>query len=420
MARGDGSFWRSFGPGLLWAGASIGISHLVQSTRAGADAGFGLAGVILLALVLKYPFFEFGPRYAAATGNSLVEGYQRIGRWAIWLYLIVTVATALIVQVAVVLFTAFVLTHAFGLDWPLALVGGLICLLSAILLWVGRFKLLDASIKLVLVLLAISTLIAASVALPAADFSSVKLLPLESGSMIVSLAFVLALVGWMPTAIDLAVWSSLWTLAKDESEGSRSSVANARLDFNIGYVGTGILAFAFVTLGATVMYGSGENFSPQGTLFSAQLVELYVQMLGDWTRPVVLVAVITTMLSTSLTVIDGFPRALDRTIRVLRNIDPGESIKPSRSPYWLSLVTLAVLTIVVLSFFLTNLTAMIDFATIVSFLTAPVLGYLNLKAVTSADVPAEHRPGRTMLALSYVGLILLGGIAAIYLVTRFG
>ena len=420
MARGDGSFWRSFGPGLLWAGASIGISHLVQSTRAGADAGFGLAGVILLALVLKYPFFEFGPRYAAATGNSLVEGYQRIGRWAIWLYLILTVATALIVQVAVVLFTAFVLTHAFGLDWPLALVGGLICLLSAILLWVGRFKLLDASIKLVLVLLAISTLIAASVALPVADFSSVKLLPLESGSMIVSLAFVLALVGWMPTAIDLAVWSSLWTLAKDESEGSRSSVANARLDFNIGYVGTGILAFAFVTLGATVMYGSGENFSPQGTLFSAQLVELYVQMLGDWTRPVVLVAVITTMLSTSLTVIDGFPRALDRTIRVLRNIDPGESIKPSRSPYWLSLVTLAVLTVVVLSFFLTNLTAMIDFATIVSFLTAPVLGYLNLKAVTSADVPAEHRPGRTMLALSYVGLILLGGIAVIYLVTRFG
>ncbi|MCZ6759934.1 MAG: divalent metal cation transporter [Gemmatimonadetes bacterium] len=420
MARGDGSFWRSFGPGLLWAGASIGISHLVQSTRAGANAGFGLAGVILLALVLKYPFFEFGPRYAAATGNSLVEGYQRIGRWAIWLYLILTVATALIVQVAVVLFTAFVLTHAFGLDWPLALVGGLICLLSAILLWVGRFKWLDASIKLVLVLLAISTLIAASVALPAADFSSVKLLPLESGSMIVSFAFVLALVGWMPTAIDLAVWSSLWTLAKDESEGSRSSVANARLDFNIGYVGTGILAFAFVMLGATVMYGSGENFSPQGTLFSAQLVELYVQMLGDWTRPVVLVAVITTMLSTSLTVIDGFPRALDRTVRVLRNIDPGESIKPSRSPYWLSLVTLAVLTIVVLAFFLSNLTAMIDFATIVSFLTAPVLGYLNLKAVTSADVPAEHRPGRTMLALSYVGLILLGGIAAIYLVTRFG
>ena len=48
-------------------------------------------GVVVLALVLKYPFFEFGPRYAAATGESLVEGYARIGRWAVWLYLFITV-----------------------------------------------------------------------------------------------------------------------------------------------------------------------------------------------------------------------------------------------------------------------------------------------------------------------------------------
>lgn len=30
------------GPGLLFAGAAIGVSHLVQSTRAGADFGWGL------------------------------------------------------------------------------------------------------------------------------------------------------------------------------------------------------------------------------------------------------------------------------------------------------------------------------------------------------------------------------------------
>ena len=47
----------SFGPGLLWAGSAIGVSHLVQSTRAGATAGFALAGVIVFALALKYPFF---------------------------------------------------------------------------------------------------------------------------------------------------------------------------------------------------------------------------------------------------------------------------------------------------------------------------------------------------------------------------
>ena len=30
------------GPGLLFAGAAIGVSHLVQSTRAGADFGLSL------------------------------------------------------------------------------------------------------------------------------------------------------------------------------------------------------------------------------------------------------------------------------------------------------------------------------------------------------------------------------------------
>ncbi|MCK5484486.1 MAG: divalent metal cation transporter, partial [Gemmatimonadetes bacterium] len=109
------SFRKAFGPGLMWAAAAIGVSHLVQSTRAGAMAGFGLAGVILLALVLKYPFFEYGPRYAAATGLSLVEGYRRIGRWALWLYLAITLSTALIVQLAVVLFTAFLVKLVFGL-----------------------------------------------------------------------------------------------------------------------------------------------------------------------------------------------------------------------------------------------------------------------------------------------------------------
>ena len=35
-----GNLWKAIGPGLIWAGAAIGVSHLVQSTRAGADYGF--------------------------------------------------------------------------------------------------------------------------------------------------------------------------------------------------------------------------------------------------------------------------------------------------------------------------------------------------------------------------------------------
>ncbi len=63
---------KNLGPGLLFAGAAIGVSHLVQSTRAGADFGFGLIWALILIHIVKYPFFQFGPRYATATGESLL------------------------------------------------------------------------------------------------------------------------------------------------------------------------------------------------------------------------------------------------------------------------------------------------------------------------------------------------------------
>lgn len=77
---------KSLGPGLLFAGAAIGVSHLVQSTRAGADFGLGLLWVLLLVNIFKYPFFQFGPRYATATGESLLHGYSKLGKGVLATY----------------------------------------------------------------------------------------------------------------------------------------------------------------------------------------------------------------------------------------------------------------------------------------------------------------------------------------------
>jgi Mn2+/Fe2+ NRAMP family transporter len=226
--------------------------------------------------------------------------------------------------------------------------------------------------------------------------------------------------GWMPSAFDIAVWNSLWTLAKDEATGQRTTVRNARLDFLAGYAGTGVLAFAFVILGAGVMFASGEAFSAQGTVFTTQLVDLYSQTLGAWTRPIVSVAVLTTMVSTTLTVMDGFPRAIERSlVRLKDEASANDEVPSTGRLYWISLFVLAAVTVLVLALFIGNLTTMVDFATIVSFLTAPILGYLNLKAITSKEVAPEHRPGRSMLILTWVGLALLLGFGGVYVVSLF-
>ena len=80
---------KSLGPGLLFAGAAIGVSHLIQSTRAGAEFGFGLLWALILINCIKYPFFQFGPRYAQATGESLLDGYKKLGKGILIAYFIV-------------------------------------------------------------------------------------------------------------------------------------------------------------------------------------------------------------------------------------------------------------------------------------------------------------------------------------------
>ncbi len=415
----------TLGPGLMWAAAAIGVSHLVQSTRAGALGGLSLAGIILLALVVKYPFFDYGPRFAAGTGRSLVEGYREIGRWAVWLYMLITVSTAVIVQTAVVLFTSSVFQHVFGLDWSVWIVAAVVNLVCAALVLVGRFQVFDKVVKSILVVLAISTLTAAAVAAPHLDLTSFSLVPRTADGAFVSFAFLLALAGWMPSPIDLSVWSSLWTLAKDRELGYRSEFRHVMADFRIGYLGAAITAFAFLILGTVTMYQTGATFSPQGTLFAGQVVNEYAVTLGSWTLPIVYAAVLSTMFSTSLTVIEGYPRALERTVAVLRSSTLDEvrelerrSGRPGAVYIWV-LAVLGVATVLVHATFLGAMTTLVDVATIVAFLTAPALAYLNLRAVTLPAFPAEFRPGRGLLWWSYGGLALLTVVAVIFVISRF-
>ena len=84
---------KNLGPGLLFASMAIGTSHLVLSTKAGATYGWAMIIPILLANLLKYPFFEFGIRYTNVTGRSLIEGYSRRGKVYMWIYAGITMVT---------------------------------------------------------------------------------------------------------------------------------------------------------------------------------------------------------------------------------------------------------------------------------------------------------------------------------------
>ena len=421
------TFWKAFGPGLLWAGAAVGVSHLVQSTRAGAGFGLGLLGVVLLANVFKYPAFSFGPRYAAATGTSLLEGYRRRGRWALVLYALLTLGTMFTVQAAVSFVTAALLVALLGIapvvaGIPSVVLGvGVLTASCAGLLFLGSYRWLDRIIKVVVAVLTVSTLAATLLALPRVDWSSVRLWPAaawldDPGQLLM----IVALVGWMPSAFDISIWHSLWTLARRRETTYAPTVKDALLDFNVGYLGTVLLALCFLLLGTAVMYGSGRSFEPQPHLFAQQVIALYTESLGAWSRPLIALSAFTVMFSTTLTVVDGFPRAIATLAARFREPEVPDAVSPiSVRVYWVALVGLGVGVLVLVAFFLGSLTALVDVATVLSFLTAPALAWLNHRAMTGAEVPPEHRPGRAMVLYSWAGIAFSLAFATYFVWTRW-
>jgi Mn2+/Fe2+ NRAMP family transporter len=406
----------AIGPGLVWAAAAIGVSHLVQSTRAGAVYAFGLVWLVILANLLKYPFFEFGPRYAAATGESLVEGYRRQGRWVVVVYFLLTLGTMFAVEAAVTFVGGAIATQLFGT--ALSPFGYSLALLAVcgLLLIPGRYPLLDRAVKVIMAVLTLSTIAAVVVATTRADRAELTLMPMlpTSGA---EFAFLIALVGWMPSAIDISVWHSLWTLARAEQTGHRPSLREALTDFNIGYIATALIALFFVALGALVWSGSGVEVPAGGGAFAAQLIALYTEALGPWSRPVIALAAFTTMFSTTLTVTDAFPRVLQRTTAILW--PAARDARSSDRLYWIWMIVLVLGAVLLMGAFRGQMTAMVDVATTLSFVTAPVLSWFNLRAVTGAWVPEAARPRGWRLALAWIGLVFATVFAAAYLVWRF-
>jgi len=397
---------QSLGPGLLFAGAAIGVSHLVQSTRAGADFGFGLLWALLLVNLFKYPFFQYGPRYASATGESLIDGYKRLGKGVLIAYYLLTFATMFTIQAAVTIVTAGLAANLFEFTPNLTIWSIIITIICLLILIIGKYKLLDHLIKIIIVTLTISTIIAVSLALFNYDnsFNFTPVFPKET----IEITFLIAFLGWMPAPLDISTWHSLWTLEKQKNTSSTLNMKKNMLDFNIGYISTVFLGICFVALGALVMFNSGSEFNSSAGKFAQQLINLYTDSLGQETSIFIGVAAFTTMFSTTLTTLDASPRAMAKSTELLFN-------KKSNRYYPIWILLLATGTIVIISYFISNMITMVKIATILSFLTAPFYAIANFILISSKHTPKEYHPSKALKAVSYLGIIFLIGFSLWYL-----
>ena len=410
---------KTAGPGILFACTAIGVSHLVQSTRAGADYGLLLLGFVVLVSVLKYPFFEFGSRYANTTQTSIIDGYKKIGTPALWLYFLLTILSMFFVTGAVGFVTAGFFENLFGIEflgeWTIIILFSICFGILAI----GKYSALDSLIKIVAIVLVVSTVSAFLLTLwngpiePVAGFE-----PKEIWSTS-GIFFLLALMGWMPTAVDLSSWNSLWTLERMKQSNYRPKLKETLFEFRIGYLITGVLAVMFVTLGAFMFFGSGEELPNNNANFAHKIVTLYTQTIGDWSYVIISASAFTVMFGTIIAVFDGYSRSLQRTVELIFSKKEQIIRTKFRLFYILFLLILSIGSLVVIIQFGNNLKDLVDFATVLSFVIAPVIAIFNFRLVTGKYLERTSQPSRFLKVLSITGIIFLAGFALFFLITKF-
>ena len=397
---------KSLGPGLLYAGAAVGVSHLVQSTRAGAQYGYILIIAIILAHILKYPFFVLGPRYAKQHNQSLVNGFAEIGNWAIWILGVLTITTMFTIQAAVTIVTAGLVQKMTGVTFNAVSISIIILIICLSILQIGKFKILDHLMKVVMIVLSISTIVAFFLSFQNdVDYTAMaqSTFSLKNNQ---DLSFLVTFVGWMPAPLDIAIWHSIWVLVKPKEQSFDSD-----FDFKIGFYGTAFLGICFLVLGAHTLYQTGINLEASAGGFASQLIDIFVSHLGESFYWVITIAAFTTMFSTTITCFDAMPRVMEE-ISIKMKLNQ----KLHSKSLWS--YTLAGGTIFLLLFFVKDMKQMVSFATTISFLTAPVIAWLCLKVVRKDEnsamlwSPVEHK-------LAILGILVLGVLSLVYLLFKF-
>ena len=124
------------------------------------------------------------------------------------------------------------------------------------------------------------------------------------------------------------------------------------------------------------------------------------------------------MLSTLITVLDGYPRAAEA---VVYEVFPGLTSRriPGFRLYDLAMITFCLAALVIITLFMQSFSTFLDVTAAITFLTGPVLAYLNHRVICSEEVPIYMRPGLLIRCWSWMGMVVMVVFAITYFYLRF-
>ena len=144
-------------------------------------------------------------------------------------------------------------------------------------------------------------------------------------------------------------------------------------------------------------------------------------------RDSIATAAFSIMFGTCIAVFDGYSRAMQKTSELLflSRLNAKKALS-KRKIYVGSLLILAVGAFGVIYYMLFHkadsqgFKALIDLATTISFLIAPVIAIVNYRLVTWKHYPDKAKPKLWLKVLAISGIIFLSGFSIIYVLFKLG
>lgn len=323
---------RQLGPGLIITASIVGSGELIVTPKLGASAGFTLLWFIILGCVLKvFIQIELG-RFTVAHGTTtletmnLVPGPRAVVSWLLWLWVIMFAATFF--QVAGMLggMASILALAGIPVSKPVIAVG--IGLLTAVLLVVGRYKLVEVASTWMVVAFTLCTMIAV-IALQFTPYAITAHHLAEGLSFKLPSSFTVAFAafGIIGVGASELIYYPYWCLEKGYArqvgvaDGSPAWAERARgwlrvlnADAWVSCLVYTSATLAFYLLGAAVLHAKGLDVTNADMIMT--LSHMYVETFGAWSLWLFLIGAAAVLYSTIFVATASNARLLANSLEV--------------------------------------------------------------------------------------------------------
>lgn len=323
---------RELGPGIVIAATGLGAGDLIAASVAGAKYGVAIVWAAVVGAVLKFALNEGLARWQLATGTTLLEGWvRRLPRfWSVYFF-VYLLLWSFIVAGALMAATGLAV-HALVPAVSVEVGGAVQSVLAALLVLLGRYRLLEVMMKFFIAMMFAVVLYCAVALQP--DWGSVI------GAIVVprlpegSVFFLLGVIGGVGGSVTLLSYG-YWIRERGWSGSGR--LRQVRTDLLVAYALTGLFGMAIIVVSAGV---APEIMS--GSRMVLAVAEQMGATLGEVAKWCFLIGFWGAVFSSMLGVWQGVPYLFADFVHEWRNNSGEKVIDTGSVPYRAYLAFLAV------------------------------------------------------------------------------